>query len=206
MIKKALIELVQESLFQFDKTAKYHDRIVEGYITMAANSILGQLFRKDTSNYDLYAKEYRNVEVLEDEDTGQFYSEYPAPIVQTIDVRKGVRSINTMRGSGLQFAPVRMGEMEIFEGLDIVSVSDVVGYIPERERILYMGTPTDEDYQTITEVRMRLVVPFTEYEMTEDFHIPGGSDVELFEAIVQLMRGIPPKDQLNDEKERQWTE
>lgn len=206
MIKQALVESVQESLSQIDQTARYHEGLVEAYITMAANSILTKLFRKDMSNYDLYAKEYRSVPVVIDNDTDQYYSEYPAPIVQTIDVANGVRSINTMKGIGLQFAPIRHSEMALFEGLDVAKVSDVIGYRPERDRIVYMGKPVDDYHRVITAVKMRLVVPFTEYDWDEDFHIPGGSDIELFSAIRGIMGNIPPKDLLNNEKDRQWTE
>ena len=204
MIKKALIESVKKSLAQIDKTTRYHDKLVEAYITMATNTIMEQIFAKDIGNFDLYARTYTNVAITEDVNTGEFYSLYPAPIVQTIDVAKGVRSISTMRGWGLQFAPVAGDTLKLFEGLDIVRITDVVGYRLNRDRITYMGRPVDEDLNTITTVKMSLVVPFTEYDDDENFHIPGGFDLNLFDAIVQIARGIPPKDLLNDESNKNY--
>ena len=202
MRKDALIEMVQSSLMQLDKTSKYHDKLVESYISMASNMVLGKLFLRDMSNYDLYAKEYTGVTVSQDATTERYYSEYPAPIVQTIDVAKGVRSINTTTGTGLQFAPVRKGEISIFEDLDIATVIDVIPYIPEQGRILYIGTPVDYLGNVITSVRMSLVVPFTEYDNDEHFYIPGGSDIELINTVIELMGRIPPKDLLNNESDR----
>lgn len=205
MIKGALIELVQESLPQLDKTGKYDDRVVESYISLAVNSVFGQIFRKDAGNYDLYAKEYVGT-ILQDASTEQYYSEYPAPIVQTVDPFKGVRSINTLKGRGLEFAPARSSDMALFEGITAFNVSNVIPFIPQRDRVLYIGEPIDEDYQTIESVRMMLVVPFTEYDMDEFFHIPEGADLNIVDTVRQLMGQIPPRDLLNDGKERQWKE
>ena len=205
MIKKALIETIQRSLLQIDKTARYHDKLVEAYITMASNTILGELFRKDSSGYDLYAKSYI-ADVDYDSDSDQFYSPYPAPIVQTIDPANGVRSINTLDGIGLEFAPAKAEEMSLFSDVIASKLTMVIPYIPERGRVLYIGEPLDEDYQAIESVRMRLVAPFSEYAMDEFFHIPGGSDLHLIDTVIQIMGRIPPKDLLNNEKDTQWTQ
>ena len=203
MIKQVLIELIQESLPQIDKTSKYHDLVVEKYITMAANTILGNLFRKNSSGYDLYAKDY-NATIVYDTDTDQYHSLYPAPIVQTIDPYNGVRSINTPKGKGLQFAPIRAGEMLFYEDTVVSKLSSVIPYIPERSGVLFVGKPVDNFNQTIVSIRMKLVVPFTEYDSDEFFHIPAGSDLEFIDTVLQLMGRIPPKDLLNDEKDPQW--
>ncbi len=193
MIKGELIELTQAMLQQMDKTKKYHERIVEALITLATNNMLMSVV-----DLDLYVKQYKNVDVTQDNDTDQYYSLYPAKIVDTLGVYKGVRSINTMKGTGLQFAPIRGSELQLFEGLDISAVSDVIGYRPETDRITYMGEPRDEDDNIITSVRMNLIIPFSEYETTDDYHIPGGEQIDLFNAVVSILRGIPPKDLIND--------
>ena len=205
MIKGALIELIKESLPQLDKTGKYHDKIVEAYISLAVNTILGQIFKKDAGNYDLYAKEYSGT-ILQDQNTEQYYSAYPAPIVQTIGPSKGVRSINTTKGQGLEFAPAQSSDMALFQDLMASKLSNVIPYIPQRDRVLYIGEPIDEDYQTITNVRMLLVVPFTEYDMDEFFHIPEGVDLDIVDTVRQIAGQIPPRDLLNDNKEKQWKE
>ena len=190
---------------QIDKTARYHDKLVEAYITMASNTILGELFRKDSSGYDLYAKNYI-ANIGYDSASDQYYSLYPAPIVQTIDPANGVRSINTIDGAGLEFAPAKAEEMSLFSDTVASKLTMVIPYIPERGRVLYIGEPLDEDYQIMDVVRMRLVVPFSEYDMDEFFHIPSGSDLHLVDTVIQIMGRIPPKDLLNNEKDAQWTQ
>jgi hypothetical protein len=196
MRKIEYIELIKHRLSKFDKTGKYHDMLVEGYITLATNQMLQSIF-----DLDLHTKLYKNVPILQDEDTEEYYSDFPAPIVDTIDVANGVRKINTMTGRGLQFAPIRGGELTLVDGLDVLNLSDVIGYNVQDDRILYMGEPRDEDYNIIEEVRMNLVVPFSAYGMTDHYRIPGGNDMNLFEVVLQIMSGIPPRDQFNDNKD-----
>jgi len=196
MKKYALRESVQHALLQHDKTNKYDDRVVDSFITMATNTIMGQLFRRDHSNYDLYAKTFDTT--IEKDESDIYYSIYPAPIVQTIEVRNGVRRINTSKNTGLEFAPVRGDEISLIEGLDVTMLSDIIPYVPERDRVRYMGNLSQHEGKT---VRMDLVVPFSEYEDNDEYYIPGGSDLEVIEVVFQILQQIPLRDKLNNERD-----
>ena len=74
----------------------------------------------------------------------------------------------------------------------------MIGYRAETDRITYMGAPTDSNGDVITSVRMNLVVSFMSYSATDTYHIPGGSSLDLFDAILQILRGVPPKDLINN--------
>ncbi len=204
MIKQALIESVQKRLQQHDKTGRYHDRLVEAYITLATNTIL-----RNVVDLDYYAKTYENVAVEHDALTNKYYSLYPVPIVQTIDIQKGVRSINTMEGEAMEFAPVTGNDMSLISGMGVFEDSFITGYLPLRERVVYLGEPLfddGEDGTPVTEVKMNLIVPFSEYGKNEDYPVPGASDLELFDLVSQLMSTIPPKDLLNDNKDNVQTQ
>jgi hypothetical protein len=197
MIKAAIRDLVRSRLLQVDKTSKYHDEIIDHWISMAFNQILGQLFRKGTANWDLYTKRYNGVVVAQDPITDIYYSEFPAPIIQTIDVAEGVRRINTTKGRGLQFAPVSGDNIQILDDLDVNLVDDVIGYRVFADRVEYWGNPG------VATVRMELVIPFTAYEEMDDVKIPGGSDAQLIEVVLQFVQGTPPKDLKNNNAD-QW--
>ena len=201
MIKSAIRELVRSRLHAIDKTAKYHDEVLDAWITMGFNQLLGQLFRKNLGNFDLYTKRYNGVPVLEDANTGIFYCEYPATIVQTIDVAEGVRRINTPRGRGIEFAPMSGDSMQVLPELDVNYVTDVVGFRVFTDRVEFIWLPDDIDT-----VRMELVVPYSEYDDLEDVKIPGGSDLQLLEIVLNLVLGTPPRDLKNDNSDRTWTQ
>ncbi len=204
MRKDALVESVQAHLQKLDKTSRFHDRTVEAIIEAVTNEMITQV-----PDLDLYAKSFVGVPILQDSDTEEYYSNYPASptgegtvdIVDTISVEKGVRSINTMTGRGLQFAAIRDGELQVYSGLDINQISDVIAYRPEADRIVYVGTPLDEDDAPIQLVRMKLVIGFRHYNWDENYRVPGGSFASLLEGVVNFLRGIPPKDLLNNEKD-----
>lgn len=200
MRKQAIRELVRSRLLSVDKTAKYHDEVLDSWITMGFNQLLGQLFRKNLGNFDLYTKRFNGVPVLQDANTDIYYCDYPADICQTIDVAEGVRAINTPKGIGMEFAPMSGDSMGILPECDVNLVTDVIGYRVFTDRVEFIWMPDDIDT-----VRMELVVPFYEYEDDEDIKIPGGSDVQLLEIILQLINGTPPKDLKNDNSDRAWT-
>lgn len=201
MVKAALRDLVRSRLLQVDKTAKYHNEVIDAWITMAFNQLLGQLFRKSLGNFDLYVKRYNNVSILQDADTDIYYCDLPAPIVQTIDVAEGVRRINTMKGRGIEFAPISGDSLQILTGIDVNLITDVVGYRVFSDRVEFQWIPAG-----MTEVRMELVVPFTEYEDEDDVKIPGGGDAQLMEIILNFVMNITPRDLKNDNSDKAWTQ
>lgn len=202
MIKKiALIELIKYRVK--GKTTNDNDidnRMVSYYIGRAFNQLLYETFRKDFDNLDSYLRTYINIDVKEEVGTEIKYSELPAPIIQFPLVADGIRNIQTMKGTSLEFVPMSNDELSLIDNLDVNNIDDVIGYAFKNGRIEYKGM-TNEILDG-GGVRMDLVIPFEAYSDDDDIQIPSGQDERLFQIVVNSLLGVP-YDSLNDNNEIQ---
>lgn len=195
MTKAEIRSSVRNRLMQIDETAKYHDKVLDSWIERVANQIMHDAFSKNLSNYDFYTKQYENVSLVKSGDI--VYALLPANIVQLPDRAEGVRKIQTTTGSGLEFVPVSMEEVELYSALEVGIIDTTIAYDVKQDRVYFWG-----DLSLITAVDMWLVIPFTEYAETDEFVIPSGKDGQFFDGIVQIALSTPPKDLINDNSDK----
>ena len=199
MQKDKIIELVRQSVFggsaTSDRLHQADPRRIELDITAAFNTVFFQIFKKEPSNLDRYSKQYKNVDVSYDSTTALYYSTLPAPIIQFPVTGDGIRRINTMQGVDITFVPVNQQDTELMYGLEFDEIDDVIGYYLNGSTVYYYNHD-----DTITSVKMDLVVPFTEWDMNEDVPVPSGKDLEIIN-IVREMYNLKPIDRLNNQNE-----
>src|SRR5512139_4073208 len=96
MTKGEMRDSVKNELRRLDKTAKYHDRVVDAAIEHSMNQFLYDLYRQDPRNIDTYVREYGTyvpLEVVENLATEEYYTDLPAPYVVFPDKQSGVRYV-----------------------------------------------------------------------------------------------------------------
>jgi hypothetical protein len=82
-------------------------------------------------------------------------------------------------------------------GIESDLIDDVIKYVRKGNLVEYYNFDP-----AITEVRMDLVVDFTEWAMDEDIPIPSGQDMNIVNMVTQyLKQDIRPTDLLDNESE-----
>lgn len=193
MIKAAIRSSVKNRLRSIDKTAKYHDKVLDSWIERVCNQIMHDAFSKDLTNYSFYERQYEDVAVVK---TGDIpYSLLPAKIVQLPDRSEGVRRIKTTDsiGNSLEFVPISMDDVELYGAIEVGIIDTTIAYDVKQDRVYYWG-----DMSSIDSVDMWLVRPFSAYDDDEEFVIPSGKDGDFFNMIVQIAMGKEPVDLLNN--------
>jgi hypothetical protein len=200
MQKDKYIELIRTGVFggkaTSDRLYQADPRRIELDITSALNNIFFDAFKKSPSNLDRYSRPYKNVAVSYDSTTSTYYSILPVPVIQFPTVGDGIRRISTMKGKDVEFVPIQQKDENLLKGSEWGELSDTAGYYLSGSTVFY-----DERFDSIiTEVKMDLVIPFTEYAMTDDVPIPSGKDLAVVN-IIREMYGMKPVDRLNNENE-----
>ena len=199
MIKAQFIELIRLNIFggseAVDRLYLADPRRVELDITAAMNTLFFQIFKKDRSNLDRYAKTYKNVAVSYDSSIVTYYSTLPAKVIQFPTVGDGIWNISTMTGQDVTFAPVTISDKELLYNNEFNLLDDVIGYSLSGSQVSYYNHDP-----LITEVRMELIVDFTEWDLNEDIPIPSGQDLEIINIIRQMYQ-LKPADRLNNQNE-----
>lgn len=196
--KDQFIELVKTRIAggntSSEQTAKFGSVITEYSIAGALNDVFYNIFRQDTSNLDLYSREYRNVDILYDAATNKYYSNLPENIVQLPDPQNGVRRISLMQDESVKFVPRIADAISVFNGLDVSLISDRIGYtVYAQRRVEY-----DNMNPAYTKVKMSLVIPFEKYDGDDDIYIPAGQEMNIVDMVIKLLSGQPNEKKLND--------
>ena len=213
MTKAQFIELVKRNLQGGDGTpelrGRYHQREIELYISMAFDASLNsrlnekQEYREDLGinnwKYDALTKSFV-VPILEDTIRQRRYSELPEHIL-SITNNGGIRMICPIHEESTQFFPRALTDTFLMDGLDVGQLSGLIYYNLEKKRVYYSG---DIDC-TWENVLMKLAVKFEELEDDDDFDIPDGKDLEIFQAVIQLMNAKNPMDIVADSTAQQIT-
>ncbi len=192
MIKKQLIELIQENLNGGSTTPdilkKAHPLVIEKYVDMAFNTIFYNIFRNNPEELDVYGKWYYAQEVKKDDHV--YYCDLPCGTIQLPSNSASVRRI-TMTGDeySVVFLNVRTSANAVLHRLGTIDRADAISYAVSN-RITFDGFDS-----SIEQVNIFAITPFSDMESTDNIPIPSGKDVEFLQTILQLMQ-----DKVNDLK------
>ena len=194
MKTEQLIELVILRLPDID----WDENLVRLNISLGFNQIFYDTFRKDISNLDLYAKEYKNISVDYDSTTEKYYSLIPVDsFVQFPDPQEGIRRISGMKSKDIQFVPIRGDAAKIFDGDTALSIGNIIGYSVTNGKIEYHWMK-----EGVVEVKMDIVRSFEAYDDDDEIHIPSGKDEQLIQLIVNFLLGSTADNLVNDNNVR----
>jgi hypothetical protein len=192
MTKRQLIELVIKQVNggseTMDAWKKTHPLVVEKYINMAFNTIFYTTFRKDSSNFELYSKNYYDIAVIEDESTGEYYAILPIPPVQLPDKSDSVRNITlTDDELSVKFLPIGFNMSRALRRLGTTDRLKVITFSQNGERVNFH----DHDPE-IEKVNMFLVRSFESFADNENIPVPSGQDNNLFKEIINYFMAMRP--------------
>ena len=201
MTKSEWTSLVRQRTKQMNHDIEW--RVVEASCNAAYTALLDELSRRNIIELDAYSRQYKNVTVSKDTDTNVKYSVIPDNIVPFSNPQEGVREIATMQETGIEFYPISNKDLRYTQDLDINLIDGAVGYTliqnSDGNRIVeYNGCP-----DSVTSVKMRLVIPFTSYGEDQEVMIPSGTDnkYKFLDLAINYLLGMQPKDKANNNSE-----
>ena len=202
MIKEEIRSAVKNALQRYDKTAKYHEKVLDNACEIVRNIMLNEVFRMSPHSLQRFCKGYGYdvpLAVLTEASSGIYYTTLPKNIVYFPDRASGVRRLATAVQSGTKFFPMDQREWDLaMTGLYVNVVRDKIGYIVTPTRIEYFGmtgTVLGEG------VRADLIIPFSEYADTDvvlypEHTLEDGSGY--IDRIVNYLKDKPKVDLLDN--------
>lgn len=185
MLKKELIDLVKDAA-----GLKYSDRTVMHHIGLAFEQVIGQIFRQNPGQLDFFAKDY-TVPVIHV--SPRPYSTLPERIIQFSDTSNGVRRILYTGNDDIDFVPVPAHYFQLEDNLDVGSVDSSVGFYVRSNKVEYSKSLP----RAVTEVRMELVIPFSQHSDNDDFPFPAGASENILAMALATLRKETPETNVN---------
>lgn len=192
MTKAEFTELTQRFLSggdcPSDVCGRYHSLVIEKYIEMAYGDILMQL---PSSQLDAYVKAYNNITVSFDSARDEYYSELPSTII-SLPMGRGIRLISPQQEQKLKFIYTANNSDSVYDELEVRTVLNKRTFYIENTKVYY------RNINGVDKVLMKLVVPFSAFDDDDNIAIPSTKHLQIFAAIVQLLRQQPFQKQSNN--------
>ena len=167
---------------------EFHYKQIEAVLDNLYRQNVHDLTRQRLDSFDFLSKEYNEVAVSKDAISNIYYTALPVEILQFTDPTEGVRSINTVQGTDLNFSPTSENKVKLLTGLNFDNINTRIGYWVRHDKIWYYKM-----IPSITKVRLALVIPFTAYEETDNVALPSGRDYDIIQSAINLLLRKQPE-------------
>lgn len=200
MTKSEIRSLVKNILGNVDKTNRYHPEVIDATIERAFNQAYSDIFMRNPQDLDNYTKSYgadgTAIPVAEDGNTGIDTLTIPADYIPLPDKASGVRGVYTITTGGKLFYPMTATEFDLItRNTHTSNVSAEIGYVVRGGKLEFWNM----DATTLAAgVRMEILIPFRTYADTDDVLMPFSRDVDLMQAIFNILGIVPPTDLEDD--------
>ncbi len=207
MTKSEYIELIQRNLAGGEVVADvkgiYHENVVALYIAIAFNSALWELVKvsqatRDSSTLDQYIKTFdiskSNVQC--DDKSGLFFIYTPSDMPQVIG-GQAIRYVGSSKKNSRGYLYRNPTGHDVFNELDVNLVDQSPRFSPEDDKI-FLYNILEVDFPEY--FRVKMITSFEDYDNDDSLPMPGGKDIELFPAIIQLIRSQSKEDLINDNR------
>ena len=194
MTKREHIYYILENYNMRDDAKDIHPDHVKFALSKSWNNLLYDTFRKNSDSLNFYTKEYTSQSAVLNATTNKYEITLPAPILQLPDtsLREGVRSLTVDAWEDIEFVPQSEQENMLLYNLDVYNVDDVISYDVRFDKIIFGQEGTDVDLTTY-DFRLSLVIPFSEYNDTDELPVPSGKDMEFQNLTMQFLMQMDPK-------------
>lgn len=213
MIKSEIRSLITNLLPKWDKSGKYHPKIIDAAIERVLGELYNESFKVSPHSLQRYTKGYGyTVPITVSVYGTTFYSLVPEKIIPFPDKASGVRRVGTPIVAGMTFFPIDAREIDLISGgsySDTVTskigyrVTQTDGVLPLTHRVDFYNMTMP---QAVTGVRMDLIIPFSAYTETENVLIPEIPDAQgrsFIDRVLGILGVIQPVDSLDDNKDKQ---
>jgi hypothetical protein len=199
---------IQGALRRIDKTAKFHNQLVDQAIEASMNQFLYDIYRKDPRDLDIYTREYGTevaLAVTENESTEEYYTTLPAPYVSLPEKNSGVRYVIGHNRDQTILYPISIREMLMARTSHVGNSTSEDGdpytrsfFAVQGTKLIYFHVNSD---LTNAGVRVGIVIPFTGYADSEEVNVPFGQDDKIFVSVMQKLMQQQPVDQRDNNKD-----
>ena len=174
MLKGEYIQLVKDGT-----NNRFKDRTIAIHIGLVLEQMLGQLYQAHPEQLDFYTKSF----IITVNKTGKSpYILFPKKIMHFSDLKKGCRSINTTGDTSVQFVPVSLLGRKIYPAINTGDTS--IGFEVKTDRAIFDNLPDE-----ITEVVASLVIPFNQWDLTDDIPSPSGVNELIIQFAIDSLNG-----------------
>lgn len=206
MTKAEIRSLIFNALPKLDKTAKYHDRVIDANIETVLNELYLELFAVDAHSLQRFTKTFgvsTAIAITLEASTGLYYSLLPETIVPFPDKASGVRRVSTKIQGEMMFYPMDKREHDLIKsGSYFATANNLIGYSVDQTRVEYY----DMTAGVITGgVTMDLIIPFSKYADTDTVLIPELKDKNGDDFLTRVLKNmgiIQPVDLKDDNSEK----
>lgn len=192
-----LVDIVRGYIREVDEQNSLGYQKVKMTVSMAVNDVFFQVFKKDSSNYDLYVKPY----TVDIDFTTSFEPKVtlPTKIVQLQNIGDGIRQIMAVGSGAFNFSPISLDGLSLYYGTSLNDMDGSIPYAIRGNEIIFASfLPTD-----VAKVRLLIVRPFEAYGDDEEFYLPSGQDVNIVSRALSILGIRQPANLTNDNRE-QW--
>lgn len=141
-----------------------------------------------------YYYTFKNISVLQDEDTDQYYFELPASTME-LPGGIGIKDVAPMQDPTHGYRPVQNGFNTLYQNLASSMLQGYIGYYEEAGKIFFVNTTASNNPD---KVLIKLAVPFDGIAEDAVINIPMDAQMEAVTAVVQYFLQQPQKDETND--------
>jgi hypothetical protein len=174
MLKSNYIQLVKDGTGN-----RFKDRKIAVHLGLVFEQLLGQLYTAHPDELDFYCKDF----TVPVEKNDQFsYATFPRRIMHFSDLKKGCRSINTSGDVSTQFVPVSLLGRKIYPSINVGDKT--IGFEVKTNKAIFDNLPAE-----IKEVVLSLVIPFDQWEMTDDIPTPSGMNEIVIQFAIDSLNG-----------------
>lgn len=205
MIKSEIRSSVLNALQRWDKTSKYHSRVLDAKCEEVLNTMYGEVFRMSPHSLQRLCRGYGYTTALAvstESSTGIYYTTLPVNIVYLPDRSSGCRRVASATQTGIKFYPMDQREWDLVMGGSYVNyVKDKVGYIVTPTRVEYYGMT---GAILTSGVRMDLLPVYSSYADTDVVLVPehvDGNGLGFIDRVVEKFKDKFPVDLLDDNSE-----
>src|SRR3972149_10840028 len=186
MEQQQFVDYIKLALAPIDKTNRFHREYIKNACDLVYAQKLGSIKEYEIGELELYSKTYYDQTVTQDTThTNKYYTDLIIDIVGIPKVGSGILSINTEQGYDLDFVPVTELEMFYMDASAAHTTDTTIGYWVQGKRIWYDESMTSSI--AAAGVRLQVFPRFSEFAATDTINIPGCSDFDFIQAVLQLL-------------------
>lgn len=209
MKKKEFLEYIQHTLTGGapvpDNDSRYDLRTIAAWATMAIESMEASVEANPNKNEILTQlnrnlKTFVPVPVLYNTVRDEYYSVLPASVIN-LPRNRGIRMISPTKDQQNRFIYRENNSSSVFDNLEVSTLIKNVRFYVEGNTVFYNKRMTTDIASA--GVLMRLVVPFSELNNSDEINIPTGKAFEVASMVMDKMRNMPPEDQVNNNDSKQ---
>ena len=183
-----------------DQLSTVDEGLVEHVMGRVYSDILFQQWKTMPLSVGQYAKTYDSNTIEQDATTDIYYTSLPAKVLSFPDSQSGIRKISTLKGEGVDFVSEYSDNMELMEGLECDTASNVISYTLRNNRIEFKNMTNTI---AASNIRIEIIIPFEEYDYEDDVLLPSGLQTQLIQVTTEYLIGKPPEDMVNNQNPNQ---